>query len=66
MEGGDLERHDHNGVASQAEAKPNCPYLIFSGLLCAQVSDLQPLGNIPSSTLRGSDASTIGPDTSSS
>lgn len=65
MEGGDIERGDQNGVASQAEAKPNCPHLIFSGLLCAQASDLQPLGHIPSSTLRGSDASAVGPDTSS-
>ena len=61
-----LGRGDHHGVASQAEATLNCPHLMFSRLLYAQTSDLQPLGDIPCSTLSGSEASTVGHDIPSS
>lgn len=54
------------GMASQAEAKLNCPHLIFSGLLCAQSSGLQPLTDIVCSTLSGSEARTVGHDILSS
>lgn len=61
-----LGRGDQYGVASQGEEKLGSPHLIFSGLLYPQTSELQPLGDIPYSTVSGSEASTVGPHIASS